>query len=337
MNPNHVEDLFTTEKILPPFLGELGYEIRHFVGVVEPWLRSGWKLISKRPELYPAGTTLLPENLFDQINALKNKYNGQEMHSSICIEFKGRGDIPVPEYSIMQRSFEFELRRLLRPYVDRPGRPLTLFDRLLTSASQGINEFFLSSYHGLRPSYKPDWFNRGSSDCPVHIGVQFRKLTVKDEHRNSDWQQFFPALKLLAQDAGLELLVYGEPLGCEFPPGCTRARDFHLPDVTGLAGDLACLHNCKMMFSPDSGWADLMAWLQVPSIVMKLHTNYTYFSAIPFDPIIEVYDKKLPLIDQYNRCLSRKKGYIQLVGSDNETSHLIPHLFDLDSVWPASI
>lgn len=337
MKPNQVSDLLNGERILPPFLGELGYEIRHFVALVEPWLRSGWKLLSKRPELYPVGTTLSPKDLFDQIGALKSKYNGQEVHSAICVEFQRRGSIPMQEYANLQRKFEFELRGLLRPYVDRPGRPLTHFDISLTSASQGINEFFLSSYHGLRPSYKPELFTQGNSECPKHIGVQFRKLTVKDEHRNSEWQKIFPELKKLACETELELLVYGEPLGCEFPPGCTPATKFHPAGASGLGGDLACLQKCSVMFSPDSGWTDLMAWLQVPSIVMKLHTNYTYLSAIPFSPIIEVYESELPLIEQYNRCLSRKRGHIQLLGTENSSSHLIPQLFDLNTIWPASL
>lgn len=339
MKPNVVSDLFTSERILPPFLGELGYEIRHFVALVEPWLRSGWKLISKRPELYPPGTTLYPKDLFDQISALKEKYNGQEVHSVICIEYKRKELIPMDEYATLQKKFEFELRSLIRPHVDRPGRPLTLFDLPLTSAWQGLNQFYLSSYHGLRPSYKPDAFTQGKPECAKHIGVQFRKLNLKDEHRNSEWQQFFPELKKLARQIGLDLLVYGEPLGCEFPPECTRASKFHPPYASGLAGDLTCLQSCSVMFSPDSGWTDLMAWLQVPTIVMKLHTNFTYLTAIPFDPIIEVYDTEMPLIDQYKRCLFSKKGHIQLLGSEspsleNTGSHLIPQLFDLNSIWP---
>lgn len=337
MKPNNVNDLIFCEKILPPFLGELGYEIRHFVGLVEPWLRSGWKLISKRPELYPKGTTLQDKYLFDQIGALKSKYNGQEMHSSICIEFNRRQIISSRDYLTLQKSFEFELRNLIRPHLDKPGRPLTLFDKPLTSAFNGLSEFFFSSYHGLRPSYKPESFKLGNPNCPPHIGVQFRKIPGKDEVRNSDWQQFFPELQQLALGMGLDLLVYGEPLGCDFPTECTRASKYHPAGTSGLANDLSCLASCKIMFSPDSGWTDLMAWLQIPSIVMKLHSNYTYLSIIPFDPIIEVYDEKLSLMEQSIRCLTRNKGHIQLLGSNNESSHLIPTLFDLNTIWPETL
>jgi hypothetical protein len=333
MKPNNIEDLFICERILPPFLGELGYEVRHFVALVEPWLRSGWKLISKRPELYPTGTTLYPRDLFDQINILKIKHNGQEVHSGICVDFARRDSIPELDYAVARRNFELDLRSLLRPYLDKPGRPLTLFDKSLTSASYGLNDFFLSSYHGLKPSYKPESFVRGNPTCPSHIGVQFRRMAAKDEHRNSDWQRYFPIIKQLANEIGLELLVYGEQLGCEFPPDCARASSYHALGSTGLGGDLACLQNCKLMFSPDSGWTDLMAWLQVPSIVMKLHTDYTYLSLIPFDPVIEIYDEKIPLLEQFNQCLSRKKCHIELVGADNGSSHLIPYLFELSTVW----
>jgi hypothetical protein len=333
MKPNHVSDLFTCERILPPFLGELGYEVRHFVGLVEPWLRSGWKLISKRPELYPSGTTLCPRDLFDEISALKIRYNGQEMHSGICVEFPRRESIPARDYAVVRRNFEFDLRSLLRPYIDRPGRPLTLFDKPLTSASHGLSEFFFSSYHGLRPSYKPESFACGDPSAPSHIGVQFRRLAGKDEHRNSDWQRHFPRLNQLAHETGLKLLVYGEPSGCEFPPDCSRASTHHPIGSTGLAGDLTCLRSCRLMFSPDSGWTDLMAWLQVPSIVMQLHTDYTYLSAIPFDPVIEVYDEKVPLLEQFTQCVSRTKSHLELLGSNNGSTHLIPSLFELNTVW----
>ncbi len=56
--------------ILPPYPGEMGIEIRYFLGRVEPWLHAGWKILSRRPELYPAGTAIRDDALTEAENAL---------------------------------------------------------------------------------------------------------------------------------------------------------------------------------------------------------------------------------------------------------------------------
>jgi hypothetical protein len=332
MTPNNLDDLYS-EKILPPFLGELGYEVRHFIAIVEPYLRSGFKLISKRPELYPDGTTLFTPDLYQEISKLKKKYNGQEVHSSICVEFSNPNCLSQETLNNKNNEFENELRKLLIPYIDRPGRTVTSLDIQLTSAWKGLNEFFFSSYHGLKPSYKPKNFIEGNINCPSHLGVQFRKIIGKDENRNSNIDELYPLLLQLADQVNLPLFVYGEASGCDFPDNCNKVSAFHHASVSGLGGDLSCLKNCVLMFSPDSGWTDLMGWLQIPTIVTELYTNHTYMSLIPFKPIIDVLNKEEQLITQFNKCVFRNDTFLNLTTKNSQGSHIIPALFDLKKIW----
>jgi len=333
MNPEFHSIVLNCERILPPFLGELGYEVKYFVGLVEPWLRSGWKLISKRPELYPKDTTVSCPELFEEINKLKVKYSAQEVHSNLCVLFENRSTMNRTDYETVKRKFEFELRETLRPHISSPCRPITIFDTLLTSSWSGINEFFLSSYHGLRPSYLPDAFSSGPQLCPPHIGVQFRNVSSKDEIRNTNWQLSFPTLAELSIELALPLYVYGEPTGCFFPPSCVKASSFHNSDYSGLAGDLACLRSCRIIFSPDSGWTDLMAWLRIPCLILRLHNNFTYLSALSFDAKIDLYDNSQPILKQAINILLKKYRHVNLVNGSTEPGHLIPSLFDLDTLW----
>src|SRR5512139_2914730 len=54
--------------ILPPYLGEFGFEVRVFLGAVEPWLHNGWSIPARRPELYPPGTAFADPEFFAEID-----------------------------------------------------------------------------------------------------------------------------------------------------------------------------------------------------------------------------------------------------------------------------
>ena len=60
--------------VLPPYPGELGIEIRYFLARVEPWLRAGWKILARRPELYPEGSAVLDDSLTAAENRLFSLY-----------------------------------------------------------------------------------------------------------------------------------------------------------------------------------------------------------------------------------------------------------------------
>ena len=53
-----------TVNVLPAFPGEFGVEIRYFLGRVEPWLNAGWRILARRPELYPAGAVIAADDLW---------------------------------------------------------------------------------------------------------------------------------------------------------------------------------------------------------------------------------------------------------------------------------
>jgi hypothetical protein len=46
------------ERLLPPYFGEMGFEIRYHLAQVEPWLRHGWKVVTRRPAFYPQDSAI---------------------------------------------------------------------------------------------------------------------------------------------------------------------------------------------------------------------------------------------------------------------------------------
>ena len=65
--------------LLPAYPGEMGIEIRYFLGRVEPWLRAGWQVLARRPELYPAGAALDDAALFAAEDALFRRYDADRL------------------------------------------------------------------------------------------------------------------------------------------------------------------------------------------------------------------------------------------------------------------
>jgi hypothetical protein len=329
MFPRTSNDLFSAKKILPPFLGEMGYEVRYFIALIEPYLRSGWKLISNRSSLYPEKSTIQIPELYIEIDKIKFKYQAESVHNKLLLNFGGLSS--SHERSIANAKFEKEIRSLILEFIDDYGRTITPLDKTLTSAWAGLDDQALMGYHGLVPSYKPLDYLLGG-DCPKHIGVQFRRFFKKDIHRNSDTNKLYPLLQELSAMSNLPLFVYGDSEACFFPNDCLQASSYHPKNLNGLAGDLRCLKSCEIMFAPDSGWADLMCWLQVPTILQKLNTNYTYFPMIPFKPILTLLKENISLYEQLQEIKKLKPGTIELTSERVTGSMLIPDLFDLRKV-----
>lgn len=328
MFPKTVNELIHCEKILPPFIGEMGYEIRYFVGMVEPYLRSGWKLITNRTAFYPPNTTIFLPDFYDKLKLLKKKYHAQSVTGKVEVDFQKKESPETRKQ--WQIFFEKELRDLLIPIIDRPGRTLTSLDRQLTAAFRGPDDHFINGYHGLVPSYKPVNFLIGCS-VPRHIGIQFRNMIIKDPFRDSKMHDLYPKALELSKEVGLPLIVYGEPDGCVFPNDCIKASEFYTNDLKGLDGDLSCLHNCELMIAPDSGWADLMGWLQIPTIIQSISANYVYFSLLPFKPKMSLFKPNISLLEQFFITKNLPAGSIDFTANPNLASHLINHYFDLKS------
>ncbi len=51
------------------------------------------------------------------------------------------------------------------------------------------------------------------------------------------------------------------------------------------------LSACRLMFAPDSGWADLMAWLRVPTLLEGSAYSGHFDDLVDFQPRIALLDR----------------------------------------------
>lgn len=333
--PETLSQLERPERILPPFLGELGYEIRSFVAMIEPWLRSGWKLPTRRPALYPEGTTLQDEAFFSKLDDLRRAYRCEPIMSHLSV-FHGHR-LEASELNERKQSFNRELQRTVREFVDRPGRPVTYWDSYLVRAWNGITVDYFASFHGLAPSFKPRAYVQGNPDCPRHVGVQFRLMT-KGSQRNSDVETVLRFAHSCARALGIPLLCYGEESGCTMPEGLPRVSDFHPAGDPVLEGDLKCLRQCMLMIAPDSGWADLMGWLQVPTLLQKVHTPYSFYASYAHGATFGLMDPSAPVEPQVLAVLGPAEGRIAHGGAfpPQGPTQIERRYFELSSIgWPS--
>jgi hypothetical protein len=121
--------------------------------------------------------------------------------------------------------------------------------------------------------------------------VQIRNVTNSVvQVRNSDPDQMLDAAGKIATHLGLDLIVYGHPDGCVIPSGYRTTWDAARPDGH-LARELGYLNSCRIMLSPNSGWADLMAWLQIPTLLEFCNGKGD------FEPLRACFKPKLGVID----------------------------------------
>jgi hypothetical protein len=106
-----------------------------------------------------------------------------------------------------------------------------------------------------------------------------------------------------SQYLGLPILVYGHPEGTLLPDGYLHTVDLGVDGL--LARELGYLRNCRLMISPDSGWANLMAWLRVPTLVEKQICKYVFYWLQPFKPRINIVKRDVPLPTQIQELLSK--------------------------------
>ncbi len=162
--PNRFEGLFTERpvKILPPFLGEMGIEIIHFLARVEPYLRNGWRILAKRPAFYPPGTAFYDPAYFDRLNPLIAQYGlhparvglrqpmqraDKYFHTQVLrgtpeeIELRIRYE--SPQVLIQESQFELQARDLFYSYCDLDKRGIIDIDTFLLSCLPGL---FSSDY-----------------------------------------------------------------------------------------------------------------------------------------------------------------------------------------------
>ena len=309
--------------IIPPFLGEMGCEIHFFLGAVEPWLRSGWKILARRPEFYPEGTAVHDANLFAKIDALLKEFSAIASLNQPIISFNPH---PVSNASVdfdfndgfsasltdpenlnalaRRRQFEKSLKKIVGEYILHKKRPSNFWDDYLTNLGSCYGDLFMSVIQKpVLPSYLPPFYEKGPDICGEHIGVQLRNYS--DHSRNSD----VPRVLALAQKAsailGKPVLIYGHPKGTIQPEGylsTTAISSEH--GMPLLEFELRALRTCTLMFSPLSGWADLMAWLRVPSLIEKVTDSLIIGRLASFRPRLATLNFESDLKHQIDTLLS---------------------------------
>ncbi|MDJ0531376.1 MAG: hypothetical protein QNJ70_02570 [Xenococcaceae cyanobacterium MO_207.B15] len=332
------------QKILPPFLGEMGFEIRHFLGSVENWLQKGWKILAKRPDFYPPGTAIYDESFFKALKAILNKYvpygvislgfgyyippqnpinRGGHVDSNLAPTNTFAADIQA---LTIAKNLEGELRALFSPFLlENKDRPLTIWDQKLMSCTNSVNatnewtSFDRYVRYSIPTSYKPHYFENPSYTVGEHIGVQLRNIVQKKYEpvqRNSDVELSLKYCKELSEYYNLPIIVYGHPNGTYQPDGYEKTSD-NIPVNKLLQKELGYLRSCKLMLAPNSGWCDLMAWLQVPTLIEN-NVTFDYFSLLEdFSPVIGLIDPSLPITKQADELLRKRSG---------STVHLPPHI-----------
>jgi hypothetical protein len=299
---------FGSERVLSPFLGEMGAEIRYHVARTEPWLRNGWKVLTRRPAFYPKGSTIEAPEFFEQVDAILRHHGAIGSHGAVHIpplehgkidisrDFNGtEGKITVGLSDITkvthQSLLEIELRTLFLEWFYFEGRPITDFDRYnLSFDSTAVGNWEYYAGAALRPSYLPPDYVNPPEPIGPHVGVQMRNLNMglKEEPRNSNVKRMMHLAQVAAAHLGLDLMVYGDPKGCYLPPD---ARCTWNSDRTGnlMQRELGYLKSCRLMLAPDSGWADLMAWLEVPTLLEQIYVPGA------FEPLRPAYGGKLQM------------------------------------------
>ena len=322
-------------KILPPFLGEMGFEIRHFLGSVENWLKRGWKILAKRPDLYPPGTAIHDESFFKALKDILNKYvpygvislgfgyyippqNPVKMGGYLDSNLAPMHTLAADVQAItIANNLERELRSLFSPFLlENKERPLTIWDQKLLSCTNSVNatnewtSFDRYVRYSIPTSYKPYYFENPTNIVGEHIGVQLRNIIQKKYEpvqRNSDVEQSLSYCEELSKYYNLPIIVYGHPNGTYQPDGYEKTSD-NIRVNKLLEKELGYLRSCKLMLAPNSGWCDLMAWLQVPTLIEN-NVTFDYFSLLEdFSPVIGLIDPTLPITKQADNLLSKRSG-----------------------------
>jgi hypothetical protein len=312
-------------KVLPPFLGEMGYEIRYFLAAVEPWLRAGWRIPARRPEYYPPGTAFADPALFAELDAALDKVAAKPLAMSFDLLNRARGGVLVGanlnggatldvnvrmpgteeiRYDAAVAVLELELRRIFARHHIRLNRPLTPWDLLLTTAFSARPEQLCGATIALAPTYKPSAFTQPTVETYPHVGVQFRAMPY-NSGRNSDIPRVLAEATATANRLGLPLLVYGHPGGTARPEGLAATRDLAGGDL--LRFELGMLGDCRVMFSPESGWCDLMCWLQVPTVLERLGRPRCFTCMDVFHPRVILRDPNADIAIQVERLLAARE------------------------------
>jgi hypothetical protein len=307
--------------ILPPYLGEFGFEVRVFLGAVEPWLRNGWSIPARRPELYPPGTAFADPEFFAEIDRLKQRHGGTEVLFNLAfgtsprpwsgvraeldgtaasLTIEGLDGAFYRKLAMLERS----IRHAVKLRYFHPLRLQTPWDYPLTYVHVPWAPSLAFPLNSLVPTYKPAAFGVDNAAVQPHVGVQLRNIPAKPE-RNSNLGRIVPLVQAASRHLGLPILCYGPPIDTDPFPGA--------PLTSVLAGkapllqfELGALAKCRLLFAPETGIANLAGWLQVPTLLESQQLGYEYESLRPFNPRIDVIDYGAGIEGQVDRLLAEK-------------------------------
>jgi len=194
-------------------------------------------------------------------------------------------------------------------------------------------DFTWAAFGAVCPKYKPQCFNYPLFEIQPHIGVQIRNIPINPE-RNSDINKMLAAAKFSSNLLGYPILVYGANDDI-LPDGFQLSKDLIPDNCMQLEGELSMLKFCKLMIAPDSGWADLMGWLQVPTLLEQQYYSWGFEGLRPFKP------KILPMSNSEDiiSILKLTKSPIDEVllpdpeVAIHKNSHLMPNSNLLKNFW----
>ncbi len=316
-------------KIMFPFLGEMGVEIRAFLGQIEPWLRSGWVIPARRVGLYPVGGAFDDPVFFDRVTEIKKAFGLYEIcgrlaqHGTPALKMLGglleenyvlNISAPVEEQI---KPFLIAQKELRRAFIDRYANPNLLpteWHLQLSRQSHEGDDLYYAARHATIPSYMPEFFARPPFDFYPHIGVQLRNVSYNSS-RNSDPQRMGQLAAMAAEVLKLPVLIYGRPSDFNLP-GYKRTIDYLTPDTPQMNAELTFLKTCKLMISPDSGWTDLMGWLRVPTLLERLYFPGGFEALRPFRPKILLAEEALGITDIITRLCNADDDTVLLPNPD---------------------
>lgn len=289
-------------RVLPPFLGEMGLEIRGFLGMVEPWLRAGWKIPAKRPCFYPTQAAFADPEYFARIDLIKRDYGLSEMVGRLAAPYTPNQSLDINvSNSRTQAAFSIKTagvrelencgraeRELRRAFLQRYGHAaqVTSFWDFQSLSLYGMDDALLhTSRWAIPPSYRPNAFGTPPTEAYPHVGLQVRAVPGNPE-RDSDPLRMRRLAESVAALLGVPVLVYGNGRGTRRVEGHVHIADLWDETRDTLQQELGWLATCRLMVSPDSGWTDLMAWLRIPTLLELQHFAWGFEGLRPFRPRI---------------------------------------------------
>jgi hypothetical protein len=306
--------------LLPAYPGEMGVEIRHFLGRVEPWLKAGWRILARRPEFYPEGSAVSDPSFFALEDRLFAAYGANRLAVGPHIRHPERGQLSFARRRLAGRKalrLQAEWRKLIRRRMRlTESRPFTRWDVDLTRVSTEFSSPMPWVWSDVvPPNYLPPAFvdARSPYSYEDHVGVQLRSLFTSREPRNSSVDEVLRDAADICEHLALPLLVYGHPHGSFLPDGLVNTSS--LGDARLLRRELGYLRSCKVMLAPNSGWADLMCWLRVPTLLENRGNVEVFRPMAPFAPRLVVRSRGEAAGSQAEALLAGESAF-RALGSD---------------------